>query len=190
MIKINLLPVREARRRENVRELLIQMLLVALISGGALGLVHSRLTEHLGRASARVAEMEEDIEEFKPHLKQVAAFRSRKTRLEKKIKVINGLDHARTGPVRMFNELAIRTPERLWLTSLETRGTNIIFKGESLDNEIVAQFLRALNESAYFDNVDLDSTELGKKKKGIKLVSFHIHATTVTPGEASTGGAG
>ena len=192
MIEINLLPVREAKRKENVHELLIQMLLVALISGGALGLVHSRLTDHLGLASARVAQMENDIEGFKPHLKQVAAFRSRKGKLEQKIGVIKGLDHARTGPVRMFNELAIRTPERLWITSLETRGTNITFKGESLDNEIVAQFLRALNESPYFDNVDLDSTEMGKVKKGIKLVSFDIHATTVNSGdaEASTGGAG
>ncbi len=192
MIEINLLPVREAKRRENVRELLIQMLLIALISGGALGLVHSRLMDHRGLASGRVAQMEKEIEEFKPQLKQVAAFRSRKAKLEQKIGVIDGLDSARTGPVRMFNELAIRTPERLWITSLQTRGTNIIFKGESLDNEIVAQFLRALNESAYFDDVDLDSTEMGTKKKGIKLVSFNIHATTVTPGdaEASAGGPG
>ncbi len=192
MIEINLLPVREAKRRENVRELLIQMLLIALISAGALGLVHSRLADQLSLASARVAQMESDIEEFKPQLKQVADFRSRKAKLEQKIGVIDGLDRERTGPVRMFDELATRTPERLWITSLETRGKNIIFKGESLDNEIVAQFLRALNESAYFDNVDLDSTEMGKVKKGIKLVSFSIHATTVTLGDAdaSAGGAG
>ncbi len=194
MIEINLLPVREAKRRENVRELLIQMLLIALISGGGLGLVHSRLTDQLSLASARVAQMESDIEEFKPHLEQVAAFRSRKAKLEQKIGVINGLDHARTGPVRMFNELATRTPERLWITSLRTQGTSIIFKGESLDNEIVAQFLRALNESDYFDDVDLESTEMARQKKGIKLVSFNIQATAVTPAddeaEASAGGAG
>ena len=184
MIEINLLPVREAKRKENVRELLVQALLVALISGGALGLVHSRLMEQRSLAGTRVAQMEHDIEEFKPHLAQVAAFRSRKTKLEKKIGVIDGLDSARTGPVRMFDELATRTPERLWLTSLNTTGTDVVFKGESLDNEIVAQFLRQLNESKYFDDVDLESTEMGKQKKGIKLVSFLIHATAVTPADA------
>ena len=61
-----------------------------------------------------------------------------------------------------------------------------MLKGESLDNEIVAQFLRALSDSKYFSEVDLNSTELGKKKKGVKLVSFNIHATVVNPTDAET----
>jgi Tfp pilus assembly protein PilN len=82
----------------------------------------------------------------------------------------------------MMDELAMSAPERLWLTGLTTRGTSIEIKGESLDNELVAAFLSALGESPYFDQVDLDGTELGgDAQAGLKLVSFKIQAVLVSP---------
>jgi type IV pilus assembly protein PilN len=189
MIEINLLPVREARRKADIRELAMQVALLLLITGGGIGVIHSRQADNLERARARVAQMQNDIEQFKPQLEQVAAFRTHKARLEKKIAVIDGLDSARSGPVRVLTELATRTPERLWLTSLEAKGTGLTLKGESLDNEIVAHFLRSLGESEFFSNVDLDSTELGKAKKGVRLVTFSIRATVANPTKGSGGGA-
>jgi type IV pilus assembly protein PilN len=189
MIEINLLPVREARRKADIRELAMQIALLLLITGGAIGVIHSRQADELALASARVAQMQNDIEQFKPQLEQVAEFRKHKARLENKIAVIDGLDRARSGPVRVLTELATRTPERLWPTSLEAKGTGLTLKGESLDNEIVAHFLRSLGESQYFSNVDLDSTELGKAKKGVRLVTFSIRATVANPTKGSGGGA-
>ena len=189
MIEINLLPVREARRKADIRELAMQIALLLLITAAAIGIVHSRQADHIALAGVRVAQMQNDIEQFKPQLEQVAAFRKQKARLEKKINVIDGLDRARSGPVRILSELATRVPERLWLTSLEAKGMGLTLKGESLDNEIVAQFLRSLGESEYFVDVDLDSTELGKVKKGVRLVTFSIRATVANPMKDSSGGA-
>ena len=121
----------------------------------------------------RIRQMEADIKQFQPQLDQVAAFRKKKATLEKKIDVIDGLDRARSGPVRVLDELATHMPERVWLTKLETEGGAIKLKGESLDNELVAVLLRALGESPYFDKVDLQSTELGTKD-GLKLVKFNV----------------
>ena len=39
--------------------------------------------------------------------------------------IIEGLDRARSGPVRVLSDLTQRTPERLWLTALETKGASI-----------------------------------------------------------------
>jgi type IV pilus assembly protein PilN len=181
MIEINLLPVREARRKADLRDVLMQLVLALLITIGGATIVHSRISDELNLAAARVRQMETDIEQFKPQLAKVAEFRKRKANLQKKIDVIDGLDRARSGPVRIMDELAIRTPNRLWIKSLVTKGTTITLKGESLDNEIVAQFLKALGESDQFINVELDSTELGKDKDGLRLVSFHIHAQLVAP---------
>ena len=189
MIEINLLPVREARRKADIRELAMQIALLLIITGGAIGVVQSRQADQVALASARVAQMQNDIEQFKPQLEQVAGFRQQKTRLEKKIAVIDGLDSARSGPVRILTELATRAPDRLWLTSLEAKGARLMLKGESLDNEIVAHFLRALGESEYFANVDLDSTELGTEKQGVRLVTFSIRATVANPTKGSGGGA-
>ena len=181
MIEINLLPVREARRAADLRQQVMQLLFMLLIVGGAIGFVHSEMNGKIGVANARVAQMQRDIDQFKPQLEQVAAFRKKKAKLEKKIDVIDELDRARSGPVRVMNELAMRTPERLWLKSVKTTGGTIQLKGLSLDNELVAVFLRGLSDSEYFDAVDLDGTKLEGGKGNLKVVSFGIRAELVNP---------
>jgi type IV pilus assembly protein PilN len=187
MLQVNLLPVREARRKADLRQYMMQLVLMLIVTLGSIGLIHSRIGDQVERGQARVKQMQNDINQFKPQLEQVAAFKKRKGELEKKIDVIDGLDRARTGPVRVLNELSMRTPDRLWLTSLSTKGKTISLQGQSLDNELVALFLRSLGDSEYFANVDLDSTKLGAQKGGLKLVTFRIRAEIVNPkGQAAT----
>jgi hypothetical protein len=50
-------------------------------------------------------------------------------------------------------------------------------KGESLDNELVALFLRGLDDSEFFTEVDLDGTRLENGKGGMRVVSFGIRAS-------------
>jgi type IV pilus assembly protein PilN len=130
--------------------------------------------------------MQRDIDQYKPQLEQVAAFRTQKKKLETKISVIDDLDRARSGPVRVLSELASRTPDRLWLTSLATEGKTIVMSGQSLDNDIVALFLRSLGESAYFTEVDLDKTEMKGESGGLRLMSFRIRAVLTNPDENAT----
>jgi type IV pilus assembly protein PilN len=182
MLEVNLLPVREARRKADLRQQLMQLVLGLLVVAAGVGFVHSRMTDEIERTNARVRQMENDIEQFQPQLDQVAAFKKKKAELEKKIDVIEGLDRARSGPVRVMDELASRIPERLWLTGLTTKGKSINLKGKSLDNELVALFLGQLVESKYFVDVDLESTTLGESRNSsLKLVSFSIHAKMFDP---------
>ena len=181
MLQINLLPVREARRKEDSRQLTMQAALMLLIAGAAIGFAHSIISEEISDSKARIAQMQRDIDQYKPQLEQVAAFREQKKKLESKIGVIEKLDRARSGPVRILSELAARTPKRLWLTSLATEGTTIIMKGESLDNDLVALFLRSLGESDYFTEVDLDKTEMKSESGGLRLMSFRIRAVLANP---------
>jgi type IV pilus assembly protein PilN len=176
MIEINLLPVREARRAADVRKQLLQVLLMLIVVGSGIYLVHSNMNDRIMTAQARVSQMQRDIDQFKPQLEQVARFRQKKAELEKKIDVIDELDRARSGPVRVMTELASRTPERLWLRSVTTQGSTIHLKGSSLDNELVAVFLRGLGDSGVFEQVDLDGTQLERSKGDLKIVSFTIRA--------------
>jgi type IV pilus assembly protein PilN len=181
MIEINLLPVREARRAADLRHQVMQLFLVLIVVGGTIGFIHSEMNQRVAVARARVAQMQRDIDQFEPQLKQVAAFRKQKAKLEKKIDVIDELDRARSGPVRVMSELASRTPQRLWLTSVSTSGGEIHLKGASLDNELVAVFLRGLGDSEFFDEVDLDGTKLVGGKGDRRVVSFGIRANLVSP---------
>ena len=181
MIQINLLPVREAKRKADVKQNVLELVLVLILLGTSVGFAQAHVTSQINTTQSRIRQMEADIAKFKPQLDQVAAFRAKKAELQKKIDVIAGLDRARKGPVRVMDELATHTPERLWLDAIKTSGRQIEISGQSLDNEVVATFLGALGDSKYFSNVDLNSTELGTGPEGLKVVKFKIQASMTSP---------
>ncbi len=189
MLQINLLPVREARREEDLRQFRNQAILIILLVGAGIGFVWSNMQENIQESKAHIAQLQRDIDQYNPQLEKIAAYRKKKKELETKIGVIDELDRARTGPVRLLAELAERTPDRLWLTSLATEGNTILLAGESLDNDLVALFLRSLGESKYFGNVDLDKTEMKGSGDGLQIVSFRIRATLVNPDSKAKPGA-
>ena len=176
MLEINLLPVREVRKRAEARQIVAQLVLVLMLTLCGIGALHARHVREMDRVAGRIQQMERDIARFKPQLDQVEAFKKKKSELEKKIDVIDGLDRARRGPVRVMAELADRIPQRVWLTTIDTSGGMIKLQGESLDNELVALFLRDLGTSPSFAEVDLEGTKQSAAKGGLKLVSFEVKA--------------
>jgi type IV pilus assembly protein PilN len=182
MIEINLLPHRDAKRAADLRDSVGVLVLGLVVIIAGVVFLNGSVQDQLATARMSVTQLESDIARYKPQEALVAEFRKKKSDLEDKLEVIKGLDRARNGPVRMFDELAAQTPERLWLTSLKTEGSQLKLEGSSLDNGVVADFLRALNGSQYFANVDLLKTG-GKTVDGIQLVGFEITADLVSPKE-------
>jgi type IV pilus assembly protein PilN len=181
MIEINLLAHREAKRLAEIRESVVVLLLGLVAVGLGVIFVDGRVESRIAATQATVRQLEGEIERFRPQEEQVAAFKTRKAELEAKLEVIKELDRARTGPVLMFGELAERTPERLWVTGLSTMQGRVRLEGTSLDNVVVADFLRALNASRYFNNVDLIRTDRETPVDGVRLVKFEISADFAPP---------
>ena len=180
MIRINLLPVREARRKADLRQ---QLLLIGASAVGSLVLalgIHQFVRSGVNRANERIAALNTQLAQFKPQQDQVESFKNKKSEIEQKLEVIQRLERSRSGPVHILDELASRTPERVWLTTLSAKGGRIELEGMSLDNELVALFLTALNDSAYFANVELKTTEL-KTVDSLKLNTFRIVAQLESP---------
>ncbi len=181
MVEINLLPHREARRAADIRETIALLVLGLVVLGGGAFFLGSSAKSDLALARANVAQLEADIERYKPQQALIAKFKTRKQHLQDKLDVIDSLEKARTGPVRVLDEIASRVPERLWLTSINTKGSEVRLKGKSLDTGVVADFLRSLNDSAYFKNVDLEKTVGGELVKGVRLVHFELRAEMTAP---------
>ncbi len=181
MIEINLLPHREARRAADLRQTAGVLILGLVLVLGVIAMVDRALEKDRTQVSASVRQLEADIARYKPEEEQVQAFKAKRTELEDKIDVIRGLDRARSGPVRILDELSKSTPDRLWLTALSTQGVEITVEGDSLDTGVVADFLRSLNASPYFTDVDLERTSSGAQVEGVKLVHFIITAVLADP---------
>ena len=181
MIEINLLPHREARRAADLRQTAGVLILGLVLVLGAVTMVDRAQERDLVAGAATIRQLEADIARYRPEEEQVKAFKAKRIQLEDKIGVIRGLDRARSGPVRILDELSKNTPNRLWLTALSTEGIRITVEGDSLDTSVVADFLRSLNGSPYFTEVDLERTSSGAQVEGVKLVHFVITASLADP---------
>lgn len=181
MMEINLLPHREARRAADLRETVAVLLFGLVVIAGAIFFTDKSVKADLHMAQANVDQLKADISRYEPQQKLVGEFKTRKKQLQDKLDIIESLENARNGPVRILDELSGNVPERLWLTGIQTEGVGIRLEGQSLDTGVVADFLRGLNASPFFTNVDLDKTAGGKIVAGVRLVNFVIRADMQSP---------
>ena len=181
MMEINLLPHREARRAADLRETIALLVLGLIVLAGGMFMMDRSVKSDREQAQMAVTQLEADIARYKPQLALVEDFKKQKKQLQDKLDVINSLEASRTGPVRVLDELSTNVPDRLWLTGIATKGKAIRLEGQSLDTGVVADFLRVLNASPYFVNVDLDKTSGGQVVEGVRLVNFVILADMTAP---------
>ncbi len=194
MIRINLLPVREARRKAGLRQ---QVVVWAGSVLGALALawaVHAYISHDIDTAERRIQGLQAQLKQYEPQKAELEQFKQKKTEIEQKLAAIDRLERSRSGPVRMMDELATHVPERVWLTGLRTQNGSVELDGMSLDNELVAALLTRLEASPFFRQVELQGTEL-KQVNDLKLNTFRIRAVLVIPGldeaqEGEAAGAG
>ncbi len=175
MIRINLLPVREARRQAGLQKQ--GALLGAAVGLGALICLwmHVSVSSSQKEELRRITQAKVELKDLEATTQQVERFRKEKEEIERKLGVIATLEASRQGPVRIMDEIAMRIPKRMWLTQLKMKGGTIEMAGVSLDAEIVAAFLASLSESDMFQDVQLDETRL-TETDGLKLNSFKIHS--------------
>jgi type IV pilus assembly protein PilN len=181
MLEINLLPVREEKRKADVRQ--FALLLGGTFAGSLalVGMMHTKMVAQVAFTKSSLVELQAEIDKFKPQLEQVERYRATKQAIEAKLEVIERLERSRSGPVHMLEELAIHAPDRLWLTGLKAEHGQMTVKGMSLDNELVALFMTALGGSPYFENVELQETE-AKDVDGLRLNEFSVSAAIEIPG--------
>ncbi len=177
MIRINLIPVRAAKKREFGRQ---QFVLLALAL--ALGVVGNyEWTEHVGRqvaeGQAQVARLTGEIDQLKKVIGQVNSITQEKKTLEDKLKVLDTLEKRRTGPVKVMDALSMLMPAHVWLTQVSDKGGKWVLAGMGLTNDDVAELLRELKRSPYFKDIVLEKVNEAAglaRENGSHAVQFEI----------------
>ena len=161
MIKINLLPFRAAKKRENVRRQVSIYLLCMLFLFCLMGYLHVSLGGQLARLKATEDSLRKELKSYAAITKEIAKLKKDTKDLNTKLGVIESLEKQRVGPVLLLAELARAVPlDRLWLNSvLETSG-RLTLQGTAMDNHTVALFMTRLEKAPHISAVDLDRTSL------------------------------
>src|SRR5688572_7361206 len=104
MIRINLLPVKKARKREAGQRQLLYMGMGVVAAAGAIVFLHMDATNDLEKAQRENRSLEADIERLKAELGDYDKIKGQREELLRQRKTIQGLQAGRTGPVFLMRE--------------------------------------------------------------------------------------
>lgn len=163
MIRINLLPVRQMKKKTQALRLLflsgvalVATLVVLLLATGFLSTRVSGLEKSIKDLTAREKELQKTLD-------KINELEKTKKLVEQQTGVVNKLKKKSQLTVRILDDIADRTPhERMWLESFAQDPNSLKLSGMALDNRTIANYLKDLKKSPYLDNVTLGSTTLSK----------------------------
>jgi type IV pilus assembly protein PilN len=175
MIKINLLPFRAARKKENVRrQVSIFLLSIAFVSM-ALIYYNSHLASQVTNLTADVAARQDELRTYQKKNREVAALKKQLEILVKKTEVIEDLALRREEAVRLMDTMTkVVVPERMWLTSFSASDTQVSLSGTAIDNRTIAEFMLRLEAVDRFHNVSLQSSRQTAIRSNLFLKQFSI----------------
>jgi len=155
MIHVNLLPYRNARRQNEI----LQHLGVAF---GVIGLAALISLTAQWVATSDLSSLQDEFTQIKAQnqilkkkigkIKDLDALRSD---VERKLELVDRLQEGRFRSLKTLYEMARVIPENVWLKSIADSGDTIRITGLGESNKAVANFMRELDGSDIFSNVNL-----------------------------------
>lgn len=156
MIRINLLPFRAARRKENIRRQISIFLLSFIFTFIALFYYQMQLNLQLGELKTEAEDVKNRLKVFRKKSREVDNIKQALDTLHKKINVIKALELNRREPVRLMDAMTgMVIPKRMWFTDFAVNNDAVVIKGNALDNKTVADFMTRLEKSGFFSTVNL-----------------------------------
>jgi Tfp pilus assembly protein PilN len=96
--------------------------------------------------------------------------------IKTKLETIQKLIADRSAPPKILVSVATMIPKDVWLSELKTEKLDITMKGSSLGFNQISDFMKSLNESAYFMDVDLKNSQQSKDSSGDEFAVFELKA--------------
>jgi len=161
MIRINLLPFRAARKKENIRRQITIFALCIVFLLTVMAYYTIQLNSSLSKLKEEEQRIQAELKTYEETIKKIAILEKKIKEIKAKLDVIKELEKNKTGPVYLLDEIATAVPkEKLWLTSFKESGGSLELKGTAMDNETVALFMTNLAKADHISNVDLQSVRL------------------------------
>lgn len=211
MIRVNLLPIKQARRRTaGIKQLVVFGGLIAL-ELLVVAVLWLNTEAQLSKLKEDVATNERDVQAAQAEVKDAEQLQKDRDALTQQLKVLDDLERQRSGPVRVLDELQTmvsppRNEEdrfaqlrknwnvewdtrRLWIESFKETNGDFVLQGGAVNADDVAEFLHRLATGEFFYNVELDVVTAVIKggTEGDRTVTFDLRGKVAYTGKPAPG---
>ncbi len=176
MIKINLLPHREARRKLKKTAFMallaasaIAGAVVVMVVGGYNATRNDSQSDRNGVLTRANAALDKEIAEIATLKQEIEALKARQQAVE-------DLQGDRNQPVYLLEELVRQTPQGVYLRSFKQEGQKVLLVGSAQSQERVAELLRNLSTGSVWlerpELIEVRAVPLANSKTGKKIGEF------------------
>jgi type IV pilus assembly protein PilN len=155
MIRINLLPHREEKRKRRQQQFTVLAgiaFVIALLVAGAVWLFFD---QQVTQQQQNVAYMKAEIDKLDKQIEEIRKIREETAALLAKKQVVESLQSNRSEPVQLLDQLLRQLPEGVYLKSVKQVGPKVNVMGYAQSNARVSTLMRNLGASPYLENPEL-----------------------------------
>ncbi len=195
MIRINLLGVAKAKKGKKpviessggVSVLFIGVLIMAAAFLGGNYFYYSRIKAETVKIDTELRKAEAENRRLSDVKASYLEREKVKDNYKRRVDVIDQLRTAQTGPVSLLTMVGgtVNSVDEVWLSTMTDAGSTIELKGTALSVHGVADFMRKLQNSGYFKNVEIKETYQDASVKEIQAFVFTMTCEKAAQAPAS-----
>ena len=152
---------------------------------GAIAVQWLSATRTINQLDEEINQLTQEKARLAPIIAQVEEYQAKLAELEEKERLIERLKSEREGPVRMLDALSGELPDFVWLTELTQRAGMVTIDGMAASLVSVADYIRKLEDSDWFQNVELVDASVNTRQEQ-EFTEFQLRTQLVSPSSPET----
>lgn len=185
MVKINLLPHREERRKQRKKAFVTLLVMCAIVGGAVVLAVGGFIANNISNQTQRNTFIKAENAKLDAEIKEIATIRQEIDALKARQQAVEDLQGDRNQPVYLMDELVQQVPEGIYLRAFKQDGQRVIITGYAQSNERVSELLRNLSNNSPWlerpDLIEIRSTNLGQGKDLKRVFDFTVNVGIKRP---------
>ena len=188
MIRINLLPHREEKRKARQKQFAILAGFAAFVGLAVAGLLWVIFDAQIDNQKSRNKYLTDEIVKLDKQIDEIKRIREETASLLSKKQVVEGLQSNRSEPVYLLDQLLRQLPEGLYLKSFRQTGAKISVTGYAQSNARVSAFMRNIEASPYLGSpnlVEIKAVTINTQRANEFILEFVIKRVKLDDGKGS-----
>ncbi len=187
MPRINLVPWREAERKQKRQEFGVGAIGALVLAGAIAFAVNLQMSSAINAQNNRNQYLKDETAKLDKQIAEILELDQEKQRLVARMQVIEQLERSRAEVVHLFDQLVRTLPDGVYLTSIKQNDRKVQLKGMAQSSSRVSNYMRNIDASEWLTEPSLDILET---KSGSTAGSdFTLNATQENPNlKAAAGG--
>jgi type IV pilus assembly protein PilN len=185
MPRINLLPWRDAQRKERKLAFLVALGVAALAAGVTAFAAYLMYGSMIEAQERRNSELRVAIKKLDKEIEEINSLESAKQKYIARMEIIEKLQRSRPEIVHVFDEIVHTLPEGVYLTSVKQNGMRLKFEGIAQSSTRVSSFMRNIDGSQWLRNPELEVVQTSKGSGPGSSFTLTADQVTVAGGDNS-----